>query len=290
MDIWAFHSIISKFALYLGILFAAGTVFYTFLFETEKSKSSFSSRFAILVFASVGIVASFVTYGIQAARLTGEAASMLDPEMLGILWETPVGTVLVMRVLGLLFLLGCPFTGTIGKVLGVIGSILALASFTQIGHVTNIALITPQILLFIHLIGIALWVGILLPLFKLSSDVDLITTTGGIAHQFGKIASGFVPILLIAGGWLAFELVSSIQNLFFTGYGQTLLAKITLVVALLGLAAANKLRFVPALIAMNATALNHLRSSVRFEIILVFLVLIMIAILTSVLTLPEVQS
>lgn len=287
MDIWAFHSIISKFALYLGILFAAGTVFYSTLFETEKAKSSFSSRFAILVFASVGIVASFVIYGIQAARLTGEAASMLDPEMLGILWETPVGTVMIMRVLGLLFLLACPFIGTIGKVLGVIGSILALASFTQIGHVTNTASILPKILLLLHLIGIALWVGILLPLFKLSSDVDFISTTSGIAHRFGKIASGFVSVLLIAGGWLAFELVGSMQNLFFTSYGQTLLAKITLIVGLLGLAAANKLRFVPALIAEDIAALIHLRTSVRFEIILVVLVLLLTAILTSILTLPE---
>ena len=90
------------------------------------------------------------------------------------------------------------------------------------------------------------------------------------------------------GGWLAFELVSSMQNLLFTGYGQALLAKIVLVMVLLGLAAANKLRFVPALLAEDITALSHLRSSVQFEILLVFLMLIMTAILTSVLTLPEV--
>ena len=288
MDIWAFHSIISKVALYLGILFSSGAVFYVVLFETEKAKSSFSSGFAIMVSASVGMVASFVAYGIQAARLTGEAASMLEPEMLGILWETSVGTVLVMQVVGLMLILGSVFLGTIGKVFGIIGSILTLASFTQIGHVTNIASILPKILLLIHLMGISLWVGILLPLFKLSSDVDLITTTGGIAHKFGKIASGFVPVLLLAGGWLAFELVSSMQNLLFTGYGQALLAKIVLVMVLLGLAAANKLRFVTALLAEDITALSHLRSSVQFEILLVFLMLIMTAILTSVLTLPEV--
>lgn len=288
MDSLEFSSIISKFTLYLGVLFAAGTVFYTILFETEKSKSSFSSRFSVLTFASIGILASLIVYGIQAARLTGEAASMLDPEMLGILWETPVGNVLVMRVVGLMLILGSASIGAFGKILGIIGSILAVASFTQIGHVTNTESIIPQILLLLHLIGIALWSGILLPLFKLSSDVDLTTTTGAIAHRFGKIASGFVPVLLIAGGWLAFELVGSIQNLFFTGYGQTLLVKIVLVTALLGLAAANKLRFVPALMAEDITASNHLRASVRLEIILVVLVLLLTAILTSVLTLPEV--
>ena len=85
MDILALSSVISKLALYLGVLFAAGAVFYAILFETEKLKSRFSSRFSILAFASIGIVASLIAYGIQAARLTGEAASMLDPEMLGIL-------------------------------------------------------------------------------------------------------------------------------------------------------------------------------------------------------------
>ena len=77
------------------------------------------------------------------------------------------------------------------------------------------------------------------------------------------------------------SLTNNLQNLFFTGYGQTLLAKIVLVVALLGLAAANKLRFVPALLAEDIAALNHLM------IILVVLVLLLTAILTSILTLPE---
>lgn len=196
----------------------------------------------------------------------------------------------MMQVVGLMLILGGVFAVKFGKVLGIIGSILALTSFTQIGHATNTTLTTPQILLLFHLIGIALWVGILLPLFKLSSDANLIITTGGIAHRFDKISSGFVPILLIAGGWLAFELIGSIQNLLFTGYGQTLLGKITIIVMLLGLAVANKLQFVPVLMAMDATALNHLRLSVRFEIILVVLVLLLTAVLTSVLTLPEVQS
>ncbi|MCY3674623.1 MAG: CopD family protein, partial [Rhodobacteraceae bacterium] len=78
--------------------------------------------------------------------------------------------------------------------------------------------------------------------------------------------------------------------LFTTGYGQTLLVKVVIVTSLLGLAAINKLRFVPALQAGDVEAQKHLKFSVLVEIILVFCILAATAVLTSVQTLPEVHS
>ena len=171
-----------------------------------------------------------------------------------------------------------------------IGSLIVLASFTQIGHVTDIAGILTQAVLLLHLIGIALWIGILFPLLQLSTHSEHIAVTGEMAHRFGVIAAIVVPLLLIAGGWLAFALIGTLPNLFSTSYGQVLLAKIALVVALLGLAAANKLWFVPYLRTGGAAALKNLKRSVQLEIILVTLVLMLTAILTSILILPEVSS
>jgi len=144
-------------------------------------------------------------------------------------------------------------------------------------------------LLVIHLIGIATWAGILFPLCKLSSVPLQIVTTREIAHQFGRWLLYFVPLLLFAGGWLAYKLVNSFENLFNTGYGQTLLVKVVIVTGLLGFAAINKLRFVPALHAGNVEALKHFKSSVLVEITLALFILAATAVLTGVQTLPDVH-
>ena len=290
MDIWSFFSITSKLMFYIGALFASGTVFYSIFFETSKAKSSFPGRRITGLFAVAGLVAAAAGYAAAAASLTGEAASVFDGEMLGILWQTPVGTVLVLRVLGLLLILVGLFTGRPGKSITAIGCLIVLGAFTQIGHVTEVSNFFFRFFLLIHLVGIALWAGILLPLYQLSSNPSMIAATGEIAHRFGRSAAIFVPTLLIAGGWFACQLVGSFQNLFATGYGQTLLVKVATVAGLLGLAAANKLRFVPALRAGDASALKHFNQSVRIEILLVVLVLSITAVLTSVLTLPEIHS
>ena len=287
MDIWALSSITAKFILYAGVLFAAGTVFYTLLFETGAARFRFAARQITAIFATTGLLAAPADYGVRAASLTGEAASMVDPEMLAILWETPVGTVLTMRVLSLALVLSGLFASKSGQFIAVLGGIIALASFTRTGHTTDVSGIAAQAALLVHLVGIVLWAGILLPLYRLSSNSVQIETTAEIARRFGRLAMIFVPILLTAGGWLAFELVGSFENAFFTGYSQTPCVKIAVVIGLSGLAAANKLRFVPALNAGDAAVSTRLNWSLRLEIVLVILVLALTAVLTSVLALPE---
>ncbi len=290
MDVLSFWAIFTKFALYAGILFSAGSVFYQLLFESETVAGRIPARRLTVIFTCIGMVATLMSYAIRAAALTGNASAMVDPEMLGILWQTPVGTALFLRILGLSLILVGLFTGRLIQSVAAIGCLIALGSFTQIGHVADASDFLLQVLLLIHLLGISIWVGILFPLYQLSSNPSQIVIIGEIAHRFGRLMVLFVPILLIAGGWLAYQLVSSFENLFTTGYGQTLLVKVAIVIGLLGLAAANKLRFVPALRAGDSGALKHLKYSVLLEILLVVFILSTTAVLTSVLTLPEVHS
>ena len=290
MDILSLFAIISKFTLYIGSLFASGTVFYLIFFEENKAQSIFNGRRIINLFAIIGLVSALTGYALAAARLTGEIAGAFDPEMLGILWQTPAGTALLLRVLGLSLILFGGFASRLSHSIAVIGCLLVLGSFTQIGHVAGVPGFLFQILLFIHLIGITLWIGILLPLYRLSLNPSQIETTAEIAYRFGRLAVFFVPILLIAGGWIAFQVVNSFENLLTTRYGQTLLIKVAIVTGLLGLGAANKLRFVPALKTGDSDALKHLQYSVLVEIMLAFFILSITAVLTSVLFLPEVHS
>ncbi|MGB1428746.1 MAG: copper resistance D family protein [Cycloclasticus sp.] len=290
MDFFSLFSILSKLTLYIGALFASGTVIYLMLFDTIKARSSYNGRQMTGLFSIIGLVSALTSYALAGARLTGELSDAFDPDMLSILWQTPVGTALLFRVLGFSLIIIGLFSGKMSKSLTAIGCLVVLGSFVTIGHVADISNFVFQILLLIHLIGIAIWVGVLFPLYRLSSDPAQITTTEEIAHRFGRLAMIFVPVLLIAGGWMAYQLVNSFTNLFTTGYGQTLLIKVVITTGLLTLAAANKLRFVPALRVGDSAALKHLKYSVLAEIMLVIFILSTTAVLTSVLTLPEAHS
>ena len=99
----------------------------------------------------------------------------------------------------------------------------------------------------IHLLAIALWIGILTPLRRLASSVSSFADAATVGHQFGVIASDDCSRVDCRGGYMSYQLVGSLEALTETEYGQALIIKVLLVGLLLGLAAANKLRFVPAL-------------------------------------------
>lgn len=290
MDLLTLFAILSKLVFYIGALFAIGTILYCIFFETNKSKLNFNSRRIIIVFSIFGLLAAMMSYALASARLTGNINDTINPEMMNILWQTQMGTTILLQIIGFCVVIIGVLLSKMNKNIMAIGGLIVLVSFIQTGHVADIHNFLFQILLLVHLIGIAIWIGILLPLYQLSSDSTQITTSTEIAHRFGKIAMLFVPILIIAGSWIAYQLVNSIENLFTTGYGQTLLIKIAMVSALLSLAAMNKLRFVPAIKNGNVNALKHFRYSIIGEIILVVSILSVSSILTNVLTLPRTHS
>ncbi len=105
-------------------------------------------------------------------------------------------------------------------------------------------------------------------------------------HHFGNVAAYGVAVLIVAGAALAWLLSGSVAALFGTAYGLVLLVKVVIVSALLGLAALNKLRFVPALRAEKRGAEIALRRSISMEMLAVVLILFTTATLTSVTTPP----
>ena len=109
-----------------------------------------------------------------------------------------------------------------------------------------------------------------------------LTGCAALLHRFGTIASGTVAILVLVGLTFAWLMIGSFGGLFGTAYGWTLIAKIIVVTGLLGLAANNKLRLVPALASGDPTASTYLRRSIRMEIIAVALILLATATLTSI--------
>ena len=141
-------------------------------------------------------------------------------------------------------------------------------------------------ILFLHLLVAAFWIGILTPLRRLSSQEHSLDAAAKLGERFGAFATIAVPVLIIAGVIMTWQLVGSFSAMISTSYGLTLLSKIGTVAVLLGLAAANKIRFVPSMLKGDFSAGLKLSRSIQFEWVAIILILALTAILTSALTLP----
>ncbi len=279
-DIWGLATIVTKAALYLGIMVAVGTVLVALVFRLNPYK-----RPAFLS-AVVGLFASVLAFSLGGANLTGDASGMTDPEMLALLWETSVGTALLYRVLGLGLLIVGLFTGRGGLWLSGAGGFIALWSFALVSHVSTRDMALLDGALVVHLGAAAFWIGILIPLKRLARVPAHWPDAADLGHRFGLVARGVIPALIVAGLYLSYILVGSVGALFGTGYGQALILKVVFVAGLLGLGAVNKLRFIPALRAGDPDAARHLSRFISIEWGLIMLVMVVTAVLTSTLILP----
>jgi len=279
-DIWGLAAIITKFALYLGVLTATGTVLAALMFRLNQFRG------IALTFGGIALIATLVGFSLRGANLTGDASGLMDLEMLGLLWSTPVGTAIALRLFGLGVLIVGLFMARGGIVLSALGGVVAVWSFGHIGHISDRGSAVLDVALTLHLITVAIWIGILTPLQRLARKTATYAEAAKVGHRFGLVASFTVPALIVAGGYMSYTLVGSIAALIQTGYGQALVIKVLLVAVLLGLAAANKLRFMPRLKVGDASAAKHLTKSISIEWVVVVLVLAVTAVLTSNLTLP----
>ena len=280
-DLFGLAAIATKFALYLGVITATGTVMATLMFKLDRTR-----RLAA-IFAVLGLFATILSFSLRGANLTGDLSGMTDPMMLSLLWTTPVGTALALRLIGLNLLLVGLFLGRIGAWVSVLGGIIALFSFTQIGHISSSESELMEVALILHLLAVALWIGVLTPLYRLASSSTRYASAADVGHQFGLVASVSVPVLIVVGGYMGYQLVGSFTALVETGYGQALIIKILLVGGLLALAAVNKLRFIPALRSGDPIAASHLSKSIYVEWLFILAVLGVTAVLTTNLTLPK---
>lgn len=286
-DIWGVASLLVKLALYVGLTGSVGLVMIRIAYSDLTSPLHGYMRKQAVGLAGLSIVAAVLGFMLRGAALTGGIDGMMDPEMLGLLWTTSVGDVLIYRLVGAVVLMAGLYVPRFGLWMALGGGMLALWSFTQIGHVAEIPQAGARLLLLLHLLGIAFWIGILAPLRLLSLRPETLEAAAMLGHRFGQAASVIVPILIVAGVVMAWLMLGSLTALFTTGYGQALLTKLALVGVVLVLGATNKLRFIPAMQVGDAKSARHLVRSIEIETLVILSALAATATLTSVLTLPN---
>ncbi|WP_105200912.1 copper resistance D family protein [Pseudoalteromonas sp. T1lg10] len=294
MDVFIWNTIIvlAKMAFYAGFAGVAGYAFLGQVFAHEQDPlrpgvlSGICLPLSLVLLAFVGnVVWFFANTGAMAEDGIGGA---FDSFILEIMWDSSIGATAQVRALGCLaalgavMLLACSAKATLVKWArhGLFAaSLLMLAySFTLVGHVSELTAL-EKALLMVHVVVMAWWFGALYPL---KHAVEVLNDDGLIAlmNRFSRQASVLVGVLLLAGAYMALQLLSSPVALFASSYGQTLLLKLVLVLCILALAARHKFILVPRL--NNPDGRAALANSITLEMVIAGAILAVTACLTSV--------
>ena len=283
IDAWAVAAIFAKALEYGTALLAIGGPLFIVIFREAHEDVLRVARAIAISAALLGVIVLASRFGIRSARISGMGIDgMTDKMMLGLIWDSPLGSAAVMRGLGALLVLAVAIDGTIASAVALIGSVLIAASYTQVGHSLGDPRSLLAGLLTLHLLAVGFWIAALAPLHRAAR----LEVGSDLLHRFGVVASVTVPVLLLVGLIFAWLMVGSLAALFTTAYGWVLLLKVTFFTGLLSLAALNKLKLVPALEHDTADAAFKLRRSIKAEGVFVLLILIATATLTSVTTPP----
>lgn len=286
MDVWIIVNPILKALLYVASFGSVGSFLFSLHFgkqlsEEQQSYCNYLSHKSTLI----GSVITLLMILSVAGNLGGDLASVIDMLMLQLAIESKSGVSYLTAFAGFAVMLISHNLKANANVVGlIIGSIAVLFSFTLAGH-SQLGGVFTQFLLIVHLFGIAFWLGALLP-FRWICLQDNTNNLGELAHRFGVFAMLYVGLLLGAGLGYAYILLGELSLILTTSYGNLLLIKMLLVVALLSLAALNKFKLVPSLEKNHLQGVRQFQSSVKLEIILVLIILIGSSLLTTSMTLP----
>jgi len=266
---------------FAAALQAAGIPIFIRLFGEDLDSAAPHLLSSALITAGAGILLTLAHSAIEPARLTGDFSGIFDGSLHAILLSSDAGNASMIRLLGLAVLLGSALgRGPAGNVTGLIGASLVAASFAFMGHTATDAqrwLLAP--LLWLHLTCIAFWYGSLWPLL-LTTRLETPVTGGAVIARFSRIASVFVPVILVAGVLIAFGLLPGLSSLD-SAYGMLLLAKILGFSVLMALAAANRWRFGPRIASGDPAAAKAFRFTVITEWGLILTIVMTTAAMTA---------
>ena len=286
MDVWIIFNPILKVLLYVASFGSVGRFLFSLHFGKQLTeKQQVYCDYLAYRSTLIGAVTSLVIILSVAGNLGGDLASVIDLLMLRLALESKSGVGYSAAFAGFAVMLIAHNLKKNNKRIGlIIGSVAVLFSFTMSGH-SQVGGVLTQLLLMVHLLGIAFWLGALFPFRCICLQSDT-SNLGGLAHRFGVLAMGYVGLLLIAGLGYAYLLLGDVSLMFTTLYGNVLLIKIVLVVALLSLAALNKFKLVPSLEINPSQAVRRFQSSLQCEIALALVIITASGLLTTSLTLP----
>ena len=219
-------------------------------------------------------------YLLEPARMAGALSGVFDGELQRFALHSRAALVAGLRLAGLLLLaVALVGNGARMRSLGVAGAVLIALSFPAIGHsAEHPARWWLMPLLGLHLLVVEFWFGALLPLILVGEREPAVAAR--VVERFSRLATWLVPLILVAGLVIAVKVLPDVAALG-RPYGIGLILKVLLFSALMGLAALNKWQLGPALARGGRSAQLGLRRSIGIEFVLIVLVVMGTAVLTT---------
>lgn len=266
---------------FVALFQAAGVAIFLAIFGRQLMRTKGTVRRIGSVSALFAVLLVAAHYALEAPRMSGELADVMDSSLQALVLHSPASAALVLRLTGLaLILFGLAGRVLSRRLIGLGGAGLALLAFTFVGHTTTHS---PRALLAIlllwHLAIAAFWFGALLPLVAISTR-EPAALSALIVERFSALATWLVPGLFLAGVLLATLLLPNFEALG-SDYGRLLIAKIAGFGGLMTLAGLNKWRFGPALASGDGLAVRAFQRAVVAEYVIILAIFAVTAVLTS---------
>ena len=282
MDGATLATVVVKALAYLASLTAAGSALVLAnLTKLDRDTRRMVGRLGLGCAFTAGLASAALIPAGAIYLAGGSWAGAADPVLTGMVAASPVGESLGVRIAGLAVVAVLFIWGRAPRIVAVAGAGIVCASFAFRGHVLAEPRVILGALVTAHLLGLAFWIGAFAPLHRLAGHADPIRA-GTAAAEFGRRALWVVPALAVAGATLLVLLTGNPLDAVETTYGRLLAVKLAVFVLLLGLAAFNRLRLTPALLAGDAGAGVRLRRSIGLEFAAVLIILATTAILTTI--------
>jgi putative copper export protein len=266
-------SVLLKVALYAGLLSGSGAVLAQATLRPLPRETEYLTR--IMRRGSAVILATVpLTALVLVLRLGGE----FDEATLSAVFVSTSGAALCLQITGALLLLT-----SVGDddaiAVRLSYAMLPMLGFAFSGHAAGIGPVEG--LVAVAHVSIAAWWLSSLYYLRHCCEQEQFDRLVAVVTRFSSLAFTLTGALVIAGLALVMILVDFSEDAWLSLYGRILMIKLCVVVALLALAAYNRRRLTPRLLARDSTAIRALRQTISIELALIAAVLTITAILTT---------
>jgi copper transport protein len=287
-----FRALATRWLLLVGLLVAAGTTMFTLLVWRPVLRRGGTAGLEARRRAAEPVI---LAAALALAALAAFLSVALEPGTSGTTYGHRMEIGAVVAASAALASLASLRVSALMRVAG-IAALVLLALPTVTGHALQHGVLhevsVPADL--VHLASAAFWIGgslelvLVAPFVLRSPDAQGRRTGVELVLRYSRLAVLAVALVGLSGVMRALGELSSLDQLWTTGYGRTLLAKTGILVALTALGWLNRYRFLPAL-ARNIehaeparAAAQRLRRSVGTELALLAVVLGLVSVLANV--------
>ncbi|KKC35821.1 hypothetical protein WH87_14685 [Devosia epidermidihirudinis] len=264
----------SKALFFVALLVGVGGAVFRSIADVPRQARRVSVGLSI-----VGVLLVPATLGLQGLDALGlTLSSLFDSNVWRAGWSTSYGATAF--VAGLAFAVSLPAlllrSGRNVSIVGLAAGALAALSLSLSGHASAAE---PQWLtrpaVFLHITGILIWIGALLPLWILLREKSDISDRA--LASFSRVIPFAVAPLMLSGLVLAGIQMGAPGPQWLSPYGFILGAKLTLLIAPFALALANRLWLTRPALAGETRARLGLRRSIATEALIVLVILGLVA-------------